>query len=217
MLLQLVTVALCVFTTSYADPQCRLANADVDQIIQKTNYQVHSGDDDTLDVDGFNRHIHLTLFGFNLPWKVFIELNDGSMYSMATLSRSGDVQECSNSTYRAVQGVFTFDRMEMNYKSFEATFLYWKIVGTFSYKFRPNMNVVYTQTDEDCGPVSYSIESVENAEYDIITDDNSWGSWLVTKAVYSALRKGDNTPMLQYFLQRSWVSMVVNFGRYYCT
>ncbi|KAF6213772.1 hypothetical protein GE061_011494 [Apolygus lucorum] len=213
---QLVIVALCVFSPSYAEPPCHLANSDVDLILNQTNYHVHAEADDTLDVEAFNRHIYLTLFGFNLPLKVFIELNDGTMYSMATLARSGDVQECSNSTYRAVEGVFSFSRMEMNYKSFEATFLYWKIVGKFSYRFKPNMNVVFTQANMDCGPDPLTLASVDNVEYEIITEDNSWGAWLVKKAVMHALRYGDNTPMLKNFLQRSWVHMDVYFGWYYC-
>uniref|UniRef100_A0A0A9YZL1 GDP-D-glucose phosphorylase C15orf58 n=1 Tax=Lygus hesperus TaxID=30085 RepID=A0A0A9YZL1_LYGHE len=215
MLFPVVAVFLSVLVGIDSDlAPCRLANDVVDEVLNQTNFHANADSHDALEVEGFNQKVSLSLFGFHL-WNVYLELNDGSVYSLATLSRSGDVKECTNATHKSLEGTFTYDTMQITFNSMKASLLFWEISGKFTYKFKPFIDVIFTQTNLDCGPGPLDLRRTIDAEYEIVAD-HSWTSWLVSKAIHYSLKNGDTSSMISSFIQRSWVSIDCYFGLYYC-
>ncbi|KAF6213771.1 hypothetical protein GE061_011493 [Apolygus lucorum] len=215
MLLRFAAVFLGALLGINADLEpCHLANDVVDQVVKEANSHARANSHESLEVDGFSQEVSLSLLGLHL-WDVHLELNDGIVYSLATLSRSGDINECSNVTQKSVEGTFTYDTMQITFKNMKASLLNWEISGKFTYKFKPYFDVIFTQTNMECSPGPLVLQRTSDAEYEIVTD-NSWTSWLVSKAVHYSLKNGDASPIISRFIQRSWVSIDCYFGWYYC-
>lgn len=218
----IVIFASCIVLSSCRVSQngrCDPMNKAVDTALTTANDQISNSWDRIVTAANVSRNVHLSFFGFSTPFKIELDLKNGTLGPMDTLYRVGDSLKCSDEYIsELVDGVLTYKNLELSYGKMTATFLFWTVEGKLTYSIRPRIRFYMVEGnvyDDLCDVWSFGLDGYDGG-YSFETD--SWfGRFVVNLLSKELSRMEDDNPLLEIAVENAEKSIHKWFRWYWCS
>ncbi|KAF6213773.1 hypothetical protein GE061_011495 [Apolygus lucorum] len=203
----IAVLALVACACAQMIPDCRNVDDRVDAVLGASDYLMwlHSVTPQVVD---FQQDFPVSLLW--IPMTVSVEVVDGAVSSLKSLTRSGPAMECSTPNFRTLEANFNYDVLQADYVSMTVKFWRWELEGKFSYRVRPSVNLAIAQGPSECTLESFNFVKTDDVEYIIDIDESTWKGWLVGKMLRRALEKDGYTIPVESSIFKSMICTVVN-------